>query len=161
MENNTNAVVPQGFYMDDDSKFIVDLTTRTTQYCSKDIDKLTDGDKAVLFNAINSPDHRISDMINTTIMVKDVFVEVVNCTNEETGEQTSCPRTVLVDADGNGYQAVSLGVFGSMKKIFGVFGEPATWKNPLPIKVKQLTKGKKNILNLSVDAVEMAKAAKK
>ena len=62
--------------MDDNNNFVVDLTTRTTQYCSMVAN--TPEEKAVLFNAMNNPANRLGDCINQTIKVKDVFVEVVN-----------------------------------------------------------------------------------
>ena len=80
---------------------------------------------------------------------KEVFVEIVNCINEETGEVKACPRTVLIDTKGVGYTAVSIGVFSSLKKLFQVFGTP-TWETPITIIPKQITKGTKKITKLSI-----------
>ena len=151
-EDARNAVVPQGFFMDDNKDFVADLTTRQTAYCSLKAD--SDDEKATLFNLVNNPEKRISDMINLTINVKDVFVETVTCVNEKTGEENQAPRIVLVDDAGVGYQAVSLGVFGALKKVFALYGATDTWKKPLPLAVKQKKKGEKNILTFEI---EMAK----
>lgn len=137
--------------MDDNSNFIVDLTSRTTQYCSM-VAKTAD-EKAILFNAMNNPAFRLGDCINQTINVKDVFVEVVNCTNEKTGEVQSCPRIVLIDDKKQGYQCVSIGVFSALKKLFGVYGEPQNWEQPVPLMVKQITKGERKMLTLNVATV--------
>lgn len=137
--------------MDDNNNFVVDLTTRTTQYCSMVAD--TPEEKAALFNAMNNPANRLGDCINQTIKVKDVFVEVVNCTNEQTGEVKACPRIVLIDDKNNGFQCVSIGVFSALKKLFGVYGEPQDWKKPIPIMVKQVTKGERKMLTLNVATV--------
>lgn len=134
--------------MDDNNNFIVDLTSRTMQYCSMVAN--TTEEKAALYNAMNNPDFRLADSINETIKIKDVFVEVVNCTNQDTGEVTACPRIVLIDDKQKGYQCVSIGVFSALKKLFGVYGEPCTWEKPIPIKVKQITKGERKMLTLNV-----------
>nr|DAP12939.1 MAG TPA: Single stranded DNA binding protein [Caudoviricetes sp.] len=137
--------------MDDNINFIVDLTSRTTQYSSMVAD--TPEQKAALFNAMNNPDYRLGDCINQTIKVKDVFVEVVNCTNEKTGEVQLCPRIVLIDDTNKGYQCVSIGIFSALKKLFGVYGEPFTWTTPVPVTVKQITKGERKMLTLNVATV--------
>lgn len=135
----------------DGVNFVVDLTSRTTQYCSMVAN--TPKEQAALFNAMNNPEFRLADCINETIKVKDVFVEVVNCANEDTGEVVACPRIVLIDSNNKGYQCVSVGIFSALKKLFGVYGEPSKWKSPINLKVKQITKGKKQMLTLNVEHV--------
>ena len=137
---------------DDNSNMIVDLTSRTTQYCS--MTATTDEQKALLFNATNNPEYRLGDCINQTISVKDVFVEAVQCVNRETGEANICPRIVLIDVDGKGYACVSIGIFSAIKKIFGIFGEPANWKKPIAMTVKQVSKGDRKMLTLNVATVK-------
>lgn len=109
----------------------------------------TPEDKAKLFRIMNSPEKRLSDCINETIVVKDVYCEKVQVVNKETGVVSSCPRVVLVDKDGIGYQSVSFGVFGSLKKLFQVYGVP-TWEPGIPVKVKQISRDKNKILTLTV-----------
>lgn len=128
--------------------FVADLTSGVAAFCS--LKGETTEEKAYLFNLTNAPEFRLGDMINTTLYITDVFVETVNCVNEETGEITKCPRIVLIDKDMNGYQCVSLGVFGSLKKLFNIYGTPH-WDEPIPITIKQLTKGKNKMLSLSVN----------
>lgn len=133
---------------DDSPNFIVDLTSRQTSYCSLDAE--TPEQKKALFNAQNNSAKRLADCINETIKVQHVFVEVVNCINKETGEVNICPRIVLIDDAGVGYACVSLGIFGAVKKMFYVFGEPRTWSEPVTIKVKQITKDTKKMLSFDV-----------
>jgi len=141
-----------GLAMEGNDNFIADLTSeRTLAYSSIDISKGTFAEKKQFFNAINSTDKRVGDEINAIIKVKHVYVEVVTCTNAETGEVKKCPRTVLIDEKGVGYQAVSTGVFSSLKKIFQTFGTPDKWGNEsIPVKVKQVTKGNNKILTLEI-----------
>ena len=60
-----------------------------------------------------------------------------------------CPRIVLIDDKGVAYVSVSLGIFGAVKKLIQVYGMP-TWSEPLPIIVKQKTKGVNTLLTLDV-----------
>lgn len=148
--DNTQAEGNTAFAaMDEDERFIMDLTAeRNTQFCSM-IPKNED-EEIVLFNAMNNPEKRIGDCINMTINVKHVFCEVVTCVNRETGETNMCPRIVLIDTDGVGYQAVSLGVFSALKKIFAIKGSPTTWKKPVKLQVVQITKGDRKLLTFNM-----------
>lgn len=123
------------------------LTESSDSFCSLKAE--TPEEKATLFRIMNSPEKRISDCINQTILVKDVYCEVVNVTNKETGEVNTCPRVVLVDKDGIGYQSVSFGIYGSLKKLFQVFGVP-TWNPCVPVKVIQVSREKNKILTLTI-----------
>lgn len=127
----------------------VDMTTAQTQFCS--MTASTDEDKAKLFNAMNNPDKRLADCINMKIKAKDLYIEVVNCTNEETGEITACPRIVIIDDKGVSYQAVSIGIYSALKKVIQVFGTP-TWEKPVTLEVKQVSKGTRKMLTLNVVA---------
>lgn len=107
----------------------------------------TPEDKKRLVNAMNNPDKRLADMVNTEIQVKDLYVEQVEMVNE-TGELQTCPRIVLIDADGVSYGCVSYGVLGSLKKIMAVYGQP-TWEDPVVVKPVFITKGNdRRILSL-------------
>ena len=135
--------------MDEDERFIADLTAeRNIQYCSM-IPK-NEEEEMILFNAMNNPEKRIADCVNMTIEVKHVFVEVVTCHNERTGEETVCPRTVLINSKGEGYVAVSLGIFSALKKIFKIKGTPDTWKKPVKLQVQQISKGDRRLLTFKM-----------
>lgn len=133
--------------MDENENFVADLTSRQTTFCSMTAE--TRKDKALLFKAMNNPEKRLGDCINMTINAKDLFCEVVRCINNDSGEISTCPRIVIIDDKGVAYQAVSIGVYNAVKKLINVFGLP-TWKEPLPITVKQITKGDRKILTFDV-----------
>lgn len=154
MENmNFNMEIPNKentglMVMDDNNNFVAELTSeKQVMFCSMVAN--TQKEKVTLFKAMNNPDARLGDCINMTIAVKDVFCEVVKCTNRETGEITQYPRIVLIDKDGKGYQCVSIGIFSALKKLFCIFGMP-TWNEPVKIQVKQLSKGDRKILTFDV-----------
>lgn len=109
----------------------------------------TAAEKAQLFKIMNTPKYKVSDCINKTILLKDLYVEMVSCTNEQTGEVSVGPRIVLIDKDNEGYQCVSTGILSALKKLMQIYGEP-TWDEPLPIKIIQLKKGARSILTFEV-----------
>lgn len=120
----------------------------TTAYCS--LKATTMKEKAMLFNAMANPAHRLSDSINMTIYVKDVYVELIDITDDLTGEVTVAPRVVLIDAKNDTYQAVSKGIYNSLSRLIQTFGEPS-WEGGLPLKVKQVSIGKNQLLTLEAD----------
>lgn len=143
----TGATAPA--VMEDDNNFITDLTA-PAQACYCSITAETEKEKVALFNATNAPTGRLKAMINKPIKVKDVFVEVVQCVNKETGEVKKCPRTVLIDDKGNSYTAVSQGVFSALRKLFAIFGTPDTWEKPITVTPIGVQKDKYEILTLSI-----------
>ena len=145
MENTNNALV----VMADNSSMISTLTARTTVFCS--ISANTAEEKALLFNSMNNPEKRVGDCVNMTINAKDLFCEMVDLTSEKTGEIESCPRIVIIDDKGVGYVAVSFGIFNALKKVIAIYGAP-TWDKPIPLEVKQITKGDRKILTFNVKA---------
>lgn len=122
------------------------LTGAQVSYCSMSAE--TEEEKLKLFKAINDTDKRLSDMVNTTIMLKDIYAEQVNFVDEETGEITPGVRIVLVDDKGVSYGCASQGVFNAISKLISIFGEP-TWETPLPVKVKEIKRGKKSLYTLT------------
>lgn len=133
---------------DDNPDFAVDLTSAKKSYSS--LPTTTPEEKAIAFNAMNSPNFRVADKVNETIMLKDVYVETVNCVNEKDGTIAVCPRIVLVDTEGNGYACVSIGMFGSLHKLIQVYGEP-TWHEGIPVKLTQTnTRNGMRVLGLKI-----------
>ena len=148
-EIQNNALATTSRYADEGFSIAVDMTTAQTQFCSMKAE--TKEEKTALYNAMNNPDKRLADCINMQIKAKDLYVEVVNCTNEETGEVTACPRIVIIDEKGVSYQAVSIGIYSALKKVIQVFGAPS-WTDPVTLEVKQITKGSRKMLTLNVVA---------
>lgn len=106
-------------------------------------------EKKALYNATASPEKPLRECVNLTITVKDVYVEMVDLKNEETGEITTGPRTVLIDTKGHSYGCVSTGVFNSIGRAMRIFGAP-TWEEGINFVVKTKAKGKNNIITLEM-----------
>lgn len=152
MANEFNLVPTQAqtpVALEDDQNFIADLTA-PAEACFCSVKAESEKEKVALYNATNNPTARLKSMINKPIKVKDVFVEVVQCVNKDTGEVRKCPRTVLIDDKGKSYTAVSLGVFSALRKLFAIFGTPDVWKEPITITPIGVQKDKYEILTLSI-----------
>lgn len=93
------------------------------------------------YNAVSQPDIALKECVNIPIAMKHVSVEVCELHDEEKGDVVA-PRVVIVDKDGKSYQAVSVGVYQSLKRIFMLFGTPDSWSEPLTV-VPMLTSTKK------------------
>ena len=108
-------------------------------------------DKAKLYNAISNPVHQTSDMIGETILVTDIIVELIDVTDDLTGETKQAPRVVLIDKGGETYQSVSVGIYNSIKRLFQIIGQP-TWPEGVPLKVRQIQKDStRRVITLEVD----------
>lgn len=138
---------------DDGTNFIINLGERNVSYCTM-VPK-NEEEQDMLFTAMNNPDKRISDCINMEIEVEHIFVEVVFCTNQDDPTiKQPCPRVVLIDTDGIGYQAVSLGIYSAVKKMLDTYGvkQPngiVGLAKPKKFRIIQITKGSKSLLTFN------------
>lgn len=120
----------------------------TSTFCS--VKAETPEEKRALFNAMNNPEFRVEQFINQTIYVKDVFAELVDIMDKNTGEFIQAARIVLIDDEGTGYACVSKGIFHALKKLFKLYGAP-TWNEPIGITIKQIRKSNNmNILTFDL-----------
>lgn len=110
-------------------------TDQSLTFCS--FDTSTAKGKTKLFNAMTNPDKRIADQINMTIEIKDVYAETVDIPDDD-GVIETVPRVILIDSKGVSFVAVSKGIFGDLKRLINLFGNPAEWEKPLKVIVKQV-----------------------
>ena len=106
-------------------------------------------ERARLYRAMTNPDHKISDCINQEIALTDVFVEMVEMSNDETGEISRVPRCVLFAADGQTYAATSSGIYNALRRLSMVYGAPH-WDDPIPVVIRQLQIGARRCYTLDV-----------
>lgn len=102
--------------------------------------------KVAMYNAINSPGHKLSDFVGKKLNIKDISIERVENPSDETGEMVANARVVLIDENGESYTCVSSGIYSAIKKLVAVFGEP-TWEPALPVEIQNLStkKGRKTM----------------
>ena len=121
-------------------------------YCT--IDDSTKEGKKHLYHVKNRPDHTISEYIDKTIRIKDIYIDVntrVVKDGEDAGLVEDKPRTILIDENGESYIAgVSIGIYNAVKEIIRTFGDPKTWDEPLEVMVVNVKTPKGNMLSLDV-----------
>lgn len=134
------------------SQYAITESTAKPVFCT--VDTTTAKGKKALYNMKNHPDHNISDFINKTIDVVGVYIDVnarVIKDGENAGLVEEKPRTILIDKDGKSYiSGVSVGIFQSVKEILRIFGDPATWEEPLTVQVVQISTPRGNMLSLEL-----------
>lgn len=149
MPENTEIIAAEEVAINDLAPRTYDIKElshpESNAFCSINEDSLEA--KKLVYNASNNPTHKIDDYINKEIALKDVFVEIIELVNENTGELEQAPRIVLIDDKGESYQCVSTGIFGSLKKLMAIFGEP-TWEEPIHVVVKQVKVKRGTMLTL-------------
>lgn len=146
METATQA--PAVIQNDNESCFL--LTDSSHQQYSSWV-PMTKEEKVAFYNAINSPSESLKDFINMELEIKHVYAETCTYISKETGEPMPGVRIVLLSPDGKSYNTSSQGVFNCLSKIFAIFGQPATWTEPVKVRVKQLSKeANKNVLLLEM-----------
>ena len=104
--------------------------------------------KVRLFNAMNQPKYKVSDMINKKIKLKDVILMNVTMEGED-GEQDTGIRSVLIDADGNAYNATSNGIFSSLTNLYMIFGT-LHFEDPLEIMISQIPTTRGSTLSITL-----------
>lgn len=104
--------------------------------------------KVRLFNAMNQPKYKVSDMINKKIKLKDVILMNVTMEGED-GEQDTGIRSVLIDADGNAYNATSNGIFSSLTNLYMIFGT-LHFDDPLEILISQIPTKRGSTLSITL-----------
>ena len=104
--------------------------------------------KVRLFNAMNQPKYKVSDMINKKIKLKDVILMNVVMEGED-GEQDTGIRSVLIDADGNAYNATSNGIFSSLTNLYMIFGT-LHFEDPLEILISQIPTKRGSTLSITL-----------
>lgn len=120
------------------------------------LDVTTPTGKKKLYHITNHPDYNISDFINKIIAIKDIYVDVnPHLNKDEKSENYRTyqykPRTVLIDTEGKSYVAgVSIGIFNAVREILRIFGEPATWVEPLEVMPVLVKTPKGNMLSLEI-----------
>lgn len=100
-----------------------------------------------VYNAMNNPEHKLSDFVNKKVVVENYLIEVAEIADEDTGVVATVPRTVLISPDGESYMATSKGVFNSIRNAVAVLGD-APWAGGVTFEVKQQKVGRGNMLTL-------------
>lgn len=105
--------------------------------------------KRKLYNALNSPDFKVSDCINREITIADAVLTPVALTDERTGEVKEAVRSIIIDTDGKTYNATSSGLHASLRNILNIFGT-LHFEDGLPVIVQQVKTKRGSTLTLTL-----------
>lgn len=106
---------------------------KKNMYCSLNV--VTEEDKKMLFNALETCDVLLNDCVGAEFELQDIYCEEKQVLDEETGELKNKFRTILFDSEGKTYATGSYGIYNVIKKIITIYGLPTTWEKPLKVKV--------------------------
>ena len=121
-------------------------------FCSM-VDDGTRASKVAIYNAVNNAEEQLSEHVNEVLEIVDVIAHEIDLPDMNTGEVVKVVRTVLVDVNGVGYQAVSQGVISSLSKIFQIVGLPSWIDEPVKMKPKKVkTANKFEVLTIELIA---------
>lgn len=114
------------------------------------IDLTVPENKIKLYNAINTPSDRITDIINKRILMVDAVTIPAQTVDEKTGEARYIVRSIIIDKEGNTYTASSNGLHNSLRNILAIFGT-LHFDQGLPVTVKQVETKRGRTLTLKLD----------
>lgn len=144
-----NQEIKNNVMLNEKEELAVFDDTNKKCYCSKVVE--TEEDKKALFNALETCDVLLNDIVNQEIDIKDIYVEESQVFDEESGVVKPKYRTIIFDSTGKTYATGSYGIYNVLKKIIKIYGLPTTWENPLKVKVvKRPIKNGKQSLTLSL-----------
>lgn len=109
--------------------------------------------KKKIYNALNNTSETLSDHVGKVINLRDFIAHKAIYENDETGEITEDTRCILIADDGTSYSTISKGIASAIQQIFGIFGTPDLWSQPLPIKIIE-KKSRKGYKYLTIEVVE-------
>ena len=98
------------------------------------IDTSTRSGKIALYAALQNAD-KLDEHLNETIHMTNAIAQAVQVTDDNTGEISNTVRVILVGDHGDAYAATSPTLASGLNTLFGIFGTPDTWTEPLDIKV--------------------------
>lgn len=96
-------------------------------------------DKKKIYNALESCDVLLNDIVGTEINVKDFYIEENQHEEiDENGETKNVIkfRTILFDTEGKTYATGSYGIYNALRKICLVYGYP-TWDEGILVRVEK------------------------
>ena len=80
-------------------------------------DLTTEAGQIAAFNAGVASDHKISDFAGKTIVMTAWLVEPIEVVNQLTGELENRPHIVITDAEGETYEAQSVGLYHALQRL--------------------------------------------
>lgn len=122
--------------MTDNSKALMAFNTENTELGTVQhfIDTSTFDGKVKLYSALQNAE-KLADHLNEPLHMVNAVAQSVQVTDEQTGEMTNSARVIIVTDDDKAYAATSPTLLAGLNTMFGIFGTPNTWKQPIAVKV--------------------------
>lgn len=92
--------------------------------------------KKLVFNMLNAPEVRLSDMVGKSIHAVDYVIDNISIVDRETGEVMETSRLVIRDDQGSTYHTMAKGLLESFNRILALFGD--SWGDGFVLTVNQV-----------------------
>lgn len=122
--------------MENNSTALVAFNTENTELGTVQhfIDTSTREGKIKLYSALQNAE-KLDEHLNESLAMVNAVAQAVQVTDDQTGEVSNTVRVIIVTADNKAYAATSPTLAAGLNTMFGIFGTPNTWTEPLTIKV--------------------------
>lgn len=122
--------------MENNSTALVAFNTENTELGTVQhfIDTSTREGKIKLYSALQNAE-KLDEHLNEPLEMVNAVAQAVQVTDDKTGEISNSVRVIIVTDDGNAYAAISPTLAAGLNTMFGIFGTPNAWTEPLAIKV--------------------------
>lgn len=122
--------------MENNSTALVAFSTENTELGTVQhfIDTSTREGKIKLYSALQNAE-KLDEHLNESLAMVNAVAQAVQVTDDQTGEVSNTVRVIIVTADNKAYAATSPTLAAGLNTMFGIFGTPNTWTEPLTIKV--------------------------
>lgn len=122
--------------MENNSTALVAFNTENTELGTVQhfIDTSTREGKIKLYSALQNAE-KLDEHLNEPLDMVNAVAQAVQVTDDQTGEVSNTVRVIIVTADNKAYAATSPTLAAGLNTMFGIFGTPNVWDEPLTIKV--------------------------
>lgn len=122
--------------MENNSTALVAFNTENTELGTVQhfIDTSTREGKIKLYSALQNAE-KLDEHLNEPLAMVNAVAQAVQVTDDQTGEVSNTVRVIIVTADNKAYAATSPTLAAGLNTMFGIFGTPNVWTEPLTIKV--------------------------
>lgn len=110
-------------------------------------------DKKLLFNSLNNPTAKISDMRDKTINMIGFVMQPIYLMEKEgadAGTIKRAIRTIIIADDGMSYGCSSMGIATAMRNLAPMAGMGPWYERPIPVTVREKAVGKNRIYTLDL-----------
>lgn len=122
--------------MENNNTALVAFNTENTELGTVQhfIDTSTREGKIKLYSALQNAE-KLDEHLNEPLNMTNAVAQSVQVTDDKTGEISNTVRVIIVTDDNKAYAATSPTLAAGLNTMFGIFGTPNTWTEPLCIKV--------------------------